>query len=477
MRLGGAQLRENLKRFAPLAATVALTRGLSIVTIPIVSRYLTPSDYGQLELISTTLEVAGLVLSFGMADTLFRFCADTDERGRRSAAAGLLGAALIGSLVIGILLQLGVFAVLNALPAIGSGTTLRIGLFAATLTGLIELPLAWMRFRGHLGQFFCFMSLRSVAQAVMMILTLRAGFGVGGIIAGNACVDVVIVTALVTRQFFETGVRLDGALIRRTLKYGAPLVGGSLAMFVLGACDRWFLAAYVAVAEIAFYGMAAKLSLAVSLSLQPFSMFWYARRLAVFHQPAGLERSAKAVGLGFVVLTCGALAVAVTGSLFITLALPPSYARAAVFLPWLVAIAFLNEASSLVNVGSYLGHRTTGVMVINAAGAAIALTGYIVLVPHYGVAGAIAATLAGQSLRFILFALHGHKRAPIPYPIPAIAWIVALALLAFAAAPPVSLVAVNVMWMIAALAIIAGLAIRFGMLAVIGIGKASHASR
>jgi O-antigen/teichoic acid export membrane protein len=184
-------------------------------------------------------------------------------------------------------------------------------------------------------------------------------------------------------------------------------------------------------------------------------MFWYARRLAVFHQPAGLERSAKAVGLGFVVLTCGALAVAVTGSLFITLALPPSYARAAVF----------------------LGHRTTGVMVINAAGAAIALTGYIVLVPHYGVAGAIAATLAGQSLRFILFALHGHKRAPIPYPIPAIAWIVALALLAFAAAPPVSLVAVNVMWMIAALAIIAGLAIRFGMLAVIGIGKASHASR
>jgi hypothetical protein len=49
----------------------------------------------------------------------------------------------------------------------------------------------------------------------------------------------------------------------------------------------------------------------------------------------------------------------------------------------------------------------------------VAVVGYIMLVPAHGVAGAIAATIAGHLARLICFIWHGRARAPIPYRAPA----------------------------------------------------------
>jgi O-antigen/teichoic acid export membrane protein len=447
---------------------------LSIVTIPIISRYLTPGDYGRLELIATTIEVAGLLFSFGLSDTLFRFCADEKEPQRRRFAAGLLGAALLAALTLGFLLQSGAFAILSLWPAMGDGMALRIGLLAATVTGLIELPLAWMRFRGRLGFFFGLMALRSLAQASASVYAAFAGFGIEGMLAANAAIDVLVATGLVLRQWRETGIRLDPALLRKSFRYGFPLVASALSLFVLGACDRWVIARHVEVSELAFYGLAAKLALSVALFMQPFSASWYARRIAVFSAPDGLEQSARHVSLGFLILTCGAFCAALAGGIFVDLALPAAYARVAVFLPWMIAIAFLNEACSLINVGSYVGQGTGRVMTVNGASAILALAGYLLLVPSFGAAGAIAATLAGQSLRLALFAWNGRHIAPIDYRLPAVVCMASLAAGAVILSPPPAALAASMAWMFAALSLIGAVGAKFGMLSLLGIGGASQ---
>ena len=71
---------------------------------------------------------------------------------------------------------------------------------------------------------------------------------------------------------------------------------------------------------------------------------------------------------------------------------------------------------SLVNVGVYAARTGMGVFAVNCAGAAVALIGYILLVPDHGVMGAIEATVAGQGTRLILFLVAGRRVAPIVYP-------------------------------------------------------------
>jgi O-antigen/teichoic acid export membrane protein len=186
-------------------------------------------------------------------------------------------------------------------------------------------------------------------------------------------------------------------------------------MFVLGACDRWFLAGAVTPAELGYYGLAAKLSLIVPLAMQPFGLWWYARRIGMLQEVGGLEKSAQLIAVAMALLGIGVAVVCGGAPLFIEALLPPAFKGALPYLPWLALIAALNELCSLTNVGAYASRHSFAVLTINGGGALVALAGYFLLVPHLGVYGAIAATIAGQTTRLGLYLAFGRRVAPIPY--------------------------------------------------------------
>ena len=417
------RLLQSTRAFWLFGASVIFTKGMSLVTLPLVTGHLAPSDYGHLELVVSIVEAFAIVMNLGLADSLFRFAAPEAEAERRKVAAGLIGMALTLALVVGALLQLGVYVLAPRFGRSFIQTPLAIGMAAATSSGLIELPLAWIRLRGRAGAFLAFSVTRTLLQVATMAITLNAGFGLVGYLAGNASVDALIAATLLVSQIRECGIRLDRGTFERAGRYSLPLIGGALSMFVLGSCDRWFLAGAVPAATLGFYGLAVKLSLITPLAIQPFGLWWYARRIAVLRQPGGLESSARGVAIGLTLLALGAIASCVGAPILVTGLLPHAYQGALPFVPWLVLASVLNESCSLTNVGAYAGHHGYRVLAVNTAGAAVALAGYVILIHPYGVSGAIAATIAGQATRLVLYLATGRRDAPIRYP-----WGLALAL-------------------------------------------------
>ena len=432
------RLLTALRAFWLFGASVLLTRGMSLITIPLVARHLAPSDYGRLELVTSVVEAFGIVMTLGLADSLFRFAGPESGSHQREVVAGLTGMAMTLAAVFGVLLQVGVWTLAPRFGLAFIQGPLAIGMAAATIAGLIELPLAWVRLRGHAGAFLAFSLARTLLQVALMAITLNAGFGVVGLLAGNASVDALLAATLLTLQIRECGVRLDRATFERAGRYSLPLIGGSLSMFVLGSCDRWFLAGAVPTATLGFYGLAVKLSLITPLVMQPFGLWWYARRIAVLKQPGGLDASARGVAIGMTLLAVGAIVSCVVGPLLVGQLLPQAYRAALPFLPWLVLASALNESCSLVNVGAYAGHHGYRVLGVNTAGAAVALVGYIALTQPYGVWGAIAATVAGHTTRLALYIASGRREAPIRYPwglVAALAGLVAFLIVGVELAP------------------------------------------
>ena len=417
-----------LRAFWLFGATVLLTKGMSLVTIPLVTGRLAPADYGRLELVASIVEVFGIVMTLSVADSLFRFGSGEQPDRQREVSAGLAGMALTLALTVGVALQAAVWTLASSIGLSSIAGALSIGLAAATLSGLIELPLAWLRLRGRAGAFLTFTAGRTLLQVAAMAVTLRAGFGVEGLLAGNASVDAIIAVTLLTLQIRDCGLRFDRATFARAGRYGMPLIGGALSMFVLGSCDRWFLAGVVQPAELGFYGLAVKLSLITALAMQPFGLWWYAQRIGYLKKPGGLEASARAVGVGMVLLAVGATVTCAGASLLVQGLLPVAYRAALPYLPWLVLAASLNELCSLLNVGAYARNTGYQVLTVNASGAAVALAGYTALTHSYGVWGAIAATIAGHCVRLGLYVVLGRRDAPIQYP-----WGVAAALSALVA--------------------------------------------
>jgi O-antigen/teichoic acid export membrane protein len=408
-------LPQQLRPFALFAASVLVSKGLSLISIPLIARHLPPSEYGHLELIASIVEIAGIVMTFGLADSLFRLASGEPEQEQLRVAAGLTGLAIILAIIAGTILQAAAWLLLPLTSLHHLVAPIAIGLAAATLTGLIGTPLAWLRLKNEPGLFLLFTAARSALQVAAMITTLSFNEGVTGILAGNAFVDLVIASLLVISQIRRAGFCVDRNLFSRAAAYGFPIVGGSLSMFVLGACDRWFLAASVDSSELGFYGLASKLSFIVPLALQPFGLWWNARRFAVLREPEGLALSSRMISIGMIFLGTGVAVTCIGAPIFIETLLPAAYRNALTYLPWLALTAALNEICSLVNVGVYAAVSGFGVLAINGVGGLVALSGYAALVPDFGVGGAIAATIAGQAARLLLFIFVGRSLAPIKY--------------------------------------------------------------
>jgi O-antigen/teichoic acid export membrane protein len=390
-----------LRQTAWYAVATLAGRGIGFLMLPVITGHLSPADYGVLELLAAVADAGGILLGFGLTDTLFRFVAQAGPGEREVVAAKVLGQAVALSL-LGLALVLAVLGAFSALvPAPLRPEQMAIVAVSLAAGTCVQVPLAWLRLTDRAGLYVGSMLGRGVLQATLVSAALVGGFGVTGMLAATALVDTALAVLLVIRQARRTGLVLG--LHRPLLAYGGPLVLSGLAGFVLGSLDRWFLVGAVPVEAIGRYGLAVKLALLVPLAMQPFELWWYPRRLAVLAGPDGDRRHARIAALGIAWVLAAAAGAALAGPFAVRLLTPEPYHAATAWLPWLALAAVLQITGSLVNVRSYARRTGTIPSLVNAAAAGVTLLGYLTLIPAHGVAGAVASTIVGMSVRLVLF--------------------------------------------------------------------------
>lgn len=403
---------------------IVMMKGFSLISIPLVTSYLTPADFGDLDLAASVIEFVALLSGLCLADMLYRFASDDSQTGRNHEAAAIIGTALVIGVLIALTAQ-GLAAVIHETLDLGiSEGAFRAGLLAACLTGLIELPLAWLRLKNWPALFLSFVAGRSILQIGLIFLLLNQGAGADGVLYANAMVDVGLSVTMLGLMIRREGIAVRLVAFKRLYSYSFPLVGSALAMFALGAADRWFLADAISRDALAHYAIATKLALATSLAIQPLCLWWYPKRIGILQQPGGVSRNAEVWTWGVSILAGGGAMISLAMPLFVWTALPDTYAPALTWLPALIVAIALNELVSLSNAGAYLGKATWRVLGVNAGAACIALIGYALLVPLHGIAGAIEATVGAQFFRLAAFALLTRHTAPVPWLSP-LTWLIA----------------------------------------------------
>src|SRR5262249_41682588 len=144
--------------------------------------------------------------------------------------------------------------------------------------------------------------------------------------------------------------------------------------------DRFILVRHCPADEVGTYALGYKLALlAQTFSLNPLYMVWAARMYAVARTPEAPQVFGRAftrilaayafVGLGLC-LFAGEV-VAVLGG--------PAYARAALVVAPIVLACFCQSASSLMDAGLYVTHRTGLKLAITLATTAVMVLAYLTL--------------------------------------------------------------------------------------------------
>jgi O-antigen/teichoic acid export membrane protein len=424
--------RSFLKHAVIYGFGTMLIQAASIVLLPLYTRYLTPADYGILDIINRTGDILTVFLmANGLVGAVFTFYCQAETDKERAGVAATVNLVIWMGIAAGLTLAICGAGFIDALLGIGNRRLTVLGLCASFVQLLPVIPMALMQARLESLAYI----LTSVATLLLRIALIISavtigGWGIWGVLSGTLCASLLAGTVLTVREFRRTGFRPDLTKLPEVLRFAWPFLPMGLCGFIINSGDRFFLLHYAGKEEVGLYSLGYRIASCVGLvSFTPLFKVWSARMYDAYRRSDG----AIVVGQIFTSILSTVVFVGLGLCLFqreVLLVLGTSaYANAAtVIAPLVVAGLFLN--AQVLMDGAFYVHRCSGYKLgITLFMTAVILALYWVLVPAYHARGAAFAVLiAFAGLAAVTFAV-SQRVFRVRYEPVRLLWMIGLAVL------------------------------------------------
>lgn len=401
-----SELKKAGRHGVVYALGIILSKAVAFIMLPIYTRYLTPSDYGVLQLVTITLEVVSIVAGSRLAGGVFRFYfkAKTDEERRAvlTTAFGLLVACYsIAAILTALAAPLIAQAVFND-PSYAR--IIRVAAASLAFEGWLVVPFAYLRIRDRSSRFVLINTCKLMLQLSMNVwFVVHLRMAAEGVLLSAAIANLVIGSYLAVSLLREAGFSLSRGAAVDILRFGLPLVGTQVATFVSTFGDRFFLQRAAGTDAVGLYGLAYEFGfLLVTLGFTPFNTVWEPLRFKMAERADRDEVYAKA----FVYLNLLLITMAVGITLFVGDALrimaDPAFHSAAAIVPVVLVAYVLQSWQAFHNMGIMMAERTGYITTANWVAAAVAVAGYVLLIPRYLGMGAAVATVLAFAVREVM---------------------------------------------------------------------------
>ena len=426
--------RRGLARNALVyGAGIVARRIASFIMLPVYTHYLTPSDYGVLELLQLTVDIAVILVSAGTTAGLLRFyfkAQDERERNATIVSAFALLTALNFVATIALLLAAGPIAD-GALRGAASPMLVRIVAIDLLLQGAVTVPMTLMQARGRAMLHSVTSLVTLVGQLglnILLVVVLKKG--VAGVLVSTLITHLVSGLFLVTWMVRQTGWHISRQAMRDLRRFAIPYQVTTAGTFILTFGDRFVIQAVRSAGEVGLYSLAYKFGfLLATLAAAPFMTAWTPERFAATQLPR--DQRDRMYNSGFRYLNMVVLSTAVGIALFVnpllTVMSDPAFHAAAKLVPIIVFAYVFQAWSDVVQFGIDASEKTRYVTYATWGAAVPLIAGYLVLIPMYGGYGAALATLIGFVVRFLLMLVFAQRVWPVAYE-----WRAIVALLAWA---------------------------------------------
>jgi O-antigen/teichoic acid export membrane protein len=420
-------------------ATIA-PMAVSMLTLPLFTRFLTPADYGVLELLDATRIVFSMLIGARFTDALLYFYgrAATDEGRRQSVQTVLYGSVLLA--IFSAAAGWAVSPVISKAVFHGSVSVPDLRIVFASFGMGLPVEAAFARLKaiddqtGYVRAALVRLALTATAS-IILVIVLRTG--VTGVLASALIANALIFLSFL-RSFPRVSIRgFQYRLLASQLRVGFLMTATGLAAFVINSGDRFFLQRSVSLTDIGLYGIAYKCGMVVSVAQSAFGQYWGSQVYAITANESGLVRFRRIHT--YIIFGLSWLAVLISGSANAAfhILLPASYLGAVRYIPWIALIYVIRADADYFRSALYVeGVPGLDTMISSAAGL-VCLAAYALLIPRFGALGAIIATAIAFATSAVAARTAAVRRRP--YGIESrsiVAFIAAGALCAFIALVP-----------------------------------------
>ena len=381
-----------------------LKRSVSLIMLPIYTRYLTPADYGVVELLSMLLDFATIIFSARVGQAVFRYyCTAHSEAEKKCtiASALLLSILLNGLGTIIVILLAGPLAI-----AVFSDVTYKeyIALFAITmfLAPMIELPLTYIRAEQKPWLFLTFSAMKLAFQLSLNIyLVVYLEMHVEGVIYSAVISGLIMSTILMIYVLPRTGIRASLDTSRKLFTFSLPLKLATFGSFYMAFGDRYILNIFTDLSQVGIYSLGYKFGfILLLLAWDPFQMMWDSEKYKIHKEPDAVFIYQKVFLYISSALIFAGLCISLFTEDLLRIMADPDFLDAYKVVP-IVIIAYIFQAwTRYCNFGILLKDKTVHIAYAEALGVLAITAAYFTLIPLYGMYGAAWSTVIGFIVRF-----------------------------------------------------------------------------
>ena len=415
-------LSRQLSRLGKQSAIYGLgglvSRILAVLLLPLYTRYLSRSDYGEVETLIALVIVLTIILRFGISSAFFRFYFDADDHDGRRLVLRTSFWFTMAMATLGLVLVIALAAPISEWLFGDAGSANLVRASAVALWAQMNYEQMTSLFRVEERPVaFVIASLTNIGLTIggTVLLVVVLDKGPVGVIVGNFTGTLIVYVALLGYRREQLGLQLDRDLLRRMNRFGMPLVPSALLLWVTNFSDRFFLVKLTDTSEVGLYSVGVRVASAMVLLLTAFRTAWPAFAYSIKSDEEAKRTYAWVLTYLIVLSTWVATALALLSPWLVEWLTAPKFESASRVVGPLAFAAVSFGGFMVISIGIGRARRTQFNWVITGLAAAVNVTLNLTLIPPYGMMGAAIATVAAYTVMFVGMAWWAQRIYPCPY--------------------------------------------------------------
>jgi len=376
------------------------SRAISFFMLPLYTKLLSTSDYGQLDILQTTISLLVPLVTLQAVEAVFRFSVDMREKD--SASTVLINGLFL--CFVGILITLLLFPVFISFEPFSSYVT------------LFYLIMFLMMCNNVLKQFvrglekirtFVASDLAYTASFVIfnIIFLVSLKMGLKGYFLSMVLAYLISIIILV---FFGNISKyldfryFDKSFLKTMLIYSMPLIPNEIMLWVIGVSDRYMLTYFLGFDATGIYSVSYKFPALISVMNSIFFMAWQLSAIQEYGKE-GYENFYKNIfgalsALLFVIMGFILLILRPLISVFVSEAFHESWK----YVPMLLVGTVFQAFSSFFGTNYTASKKTKGVFITSGVGAAVNIGIDFLLIPVWGIQAAAFSTMVAYLAMWLM---------------------------------------------------------------------------
>ena len=381
-----------------------LRYSVSLVMLPIYTRYLTPEDYGVVELLSMLIDFSAIIFGVRVGQSVFRFyCTASNETDKNTiiSSALFLGALFngIGAIAVALLSGLLSLAIFSDPAYSNYIILLAINLFLLPLT---ELPLVHIRAQQRPWLFMIFSVLKLAIQVALNVyFVVMLEMHVLGVIYSAVLSSLVMAILLTGYSLYNAGVRVRLSTCKELFSFSLPLKLASIGSFYLAFGDRYFLNMFADLSQVGIYALGYKFGFIFTMiAWTPFQKMWDAEKYTIHRQSNAIQTYRKVFLYTSSILILFGLCISLFTRDLLRIMSDQAFWDAYKIVPIIIVAYVIQAWSQYCSLGIFLEKKTMQIAYAEIIAVVVITAAYFTLIPKYGMYGAAWATVIGFAARF-----------------------------------------------------------------------------